>query len=196
MKTNSDQFQIGRGARDEHDQKLEPEEQPVRRILTSDAKMDAGDLGDAIEAQQGRSLSVPLSVTAEMIALDAIEMLARQCHLCVHWRRDEFQREKKILEATAVGRRDLDVMRAQAIDCGADVPENVDLSEADPVLAIMGKCMALSDLARDSIYSHPQACCPANGPGGEPLPLLFKPRSERDEMAVRDRILNAAQGRS
>lgn len=183
MKTLGDKFQIGHGFREEDGTKIEPEEQPVKRTLESTATVDAGDLGNRF--------ALPLSVTSEMSALEAADLLSKQCHLCEHWRQDEFQRD-----IPSIPQFDLDQIRAQCIDLSTETHlTDQDRAAADPMLAIMGKCMALSEMANADIYSHPQATCPATAPNGSELPFLFKPREKKTEAMIRDRMLRIAQGR-
>lgn len=192
MKKLGDRLEIGHGIRAEDGTRLEPEEQPVKRTLDSTASVDAGAVGKAIEAERGSALALPLAVTVEMTAAEAAEALSQRCGLCEHWRPDEFQRDIPRMD-----RRDLDRMRA---DC-LDLDPKLALTErqrqvADPLLSVLGKCMALSAVcAPEPIYCHPEATCPANLPDGTPTPLLFKPRAKATEVQIRDRMLRLAQGR-
>ena len=195
MKTIRDRYQIGHGFQEEDGTKLEPELQPVRRIIDSAAEVNGA---ENIEKQLGRDLSLPLQITSESTAIETAELLAQQCHRCAHWSQTAWDHDRRILEQTAVGRADLDRMRAQAIDCGADVKitDSARVS-ADPLLDCMGKCHALSEIANDGIYSHPEPTCPDRDPAGNPLPLLFKPKSEekRAVTSIRDRLLGLASGK-
>jgi len=189
VKNLRDTFQVGYGAREEDGTKLEPEQQPVRRVIESEASVT---VGEAVLPQ-----TIPLMVTAEMEAREAEALLSSQCQFCVHWRQDEFRKDRG-----GIARIDLDRMRAQALDC-AEI-ENVNLSDeqiatADPILdAVIGKCMALSSLCTpEPIYTHREAGCPSSLPNGIPLENLFQPipDAKRIKSAVRDRMMRRAQGR-
>lgn len=189
MKIHGDRFQIGHGARDEKDQRLEPEEQPVRRILETSGTVNVG------TPEQGApvGLSVPASVSAEMSAEDMEAVLATQCQFCANWDQAAWAKERHTINPI-----DLDRMRAQALDCAAGtVLTEQQKQSADPLLDCMGKCQALTELLGDDMYAHPQASCPEATPDGHALPILFRPRDGAKKLRahVRDRIMRAAQGR-
>lgn len=193
MKTTGDEFTIGHGIRDERGEKLEPEEQPVRRTLTTTADVTGGTV-----VQEAGSPSMRASVSVDLDATEAATLLAESCQFCANWSQAEWRRDRTLLESTAVGRADLDRIRVQAIDLDpSSILDDSQRQSADPILDCMGKCMAISEIVNDGIYSHPLATCPSTLPNGSPLPHLFTPHRDarREVTRIRDRVLLTAAGK-
>lgn len=196
MKILDDKIHVGHGYRDDAGQPLEPEEQPAARVIESVAEVDAGKHAQTVADALGHAPAMRMRVTQDMDALGAVEYLSRQCCLCRWWSVEAWDRDRRQLAQSGDGRRFLDGIRAQVLALDPKLASAADGD--DPALNGIGRCAALSDLASAPIYTHPQACCPESGPGGEPLDDLFRPRdgATREPDKIRDRILGAASGAS
>jgi hypothetical protein len=190
-----EKIDVTQGARAEDGTRLEPEEQGVRHSILTGAAVRHGD--DAINA------NMRAAIVTEMSAIEAAEKFASPCHLCVHWRPDEWQkRVRPKMESTPEGRESLNRVRGAMLSEGAaSIPQlenNDDLHDVEHALGSAGVCMALSDLFRDDMITMPTSSCPTEGPDGQPLPSLFVSRrgeERRASISTRDQILRLAQGR-
>ena len=197
MKNKGEKVEIGSGFRDDDGRTFEPELQPVRRTMISEADASAGG-GPENGARVG---TLPLAITSEMPAFEAAEMLAKTCHRCAYWRPDVWPEVRRTMESTPEGRASLNQVRAAMLGLGAAViPEmdnNDDPSDVEHALGAAGVCEALSSIFGDYMVTMPGATCPESGPGGEPLTDLFRPRAggeaRREAARVRDEILFTAR---
>lgn len=187
MKQTGEKVEIGSGFRDEKDQPLEPEEQPVKRTLFSAAEASAGTLTSG--APVG---SLPLAISSEMSAFDAAGLLTSACRNCVHWRQDEnaaFRSRYTISELRAILRIDV-VVKNDDVLAALD-----DVDQIGVALESMGVCKALSSALRDDIVTHFSATCPDTYPNGAPLQSMFRSRDARATTRARDSIFTIASGR-
>lgn len=195
MKAITDTLKITHGQREEDGTKLEPEQQPVDRVITTVAPVTLGNAPG-----EGTPVTMPfrVNVTTEMDAITAAQELSRQCQFCRHWNQQEWYRDRIRYEGTAEGRKFLDEQRALAIEAAtSEELSSLQRESADPLLDLNGKCEALSYALNDAIYTHPRAFCPSHGMEGEALPCYFKPLPEaaRTVEKIRDRVLNIAAGK-
>ena len=189
MKNLGERIDVGFGAREDDGTKLEPEQQPVRRTIFTDADAKHGE--DAVG-------NLRASITADMTAVEAAALLAQPCHLCGHWRPDEWPRIRAKMEATPEGLADLNRLRAAYLaNGGAGLEDGNDGYDVEHALAHgrIGVCKALTDLLRNDTLTDRDACCPDVDGAGNPLPPLFVARHGGEARAVdktRDEILKLA----
>jgi hypothetical protein len=195
MKNLGEHITVGSGFTEEDGTKLEPELQPVKHTIDTSAEVNTG-VGPDGGQQVG---SLPVAITTEMPAIEAADALISLCHDCIFWRPDEWPaiREKLSLEEKGALRATLLSKTASEIpqlDDGNDDYHSIDHALAN---GTHGVCKALSDMAGDNVITFYTATCPDTAPNGQPLPLLFKPKSEarRAVMRARDAILITASGR-
>lgn len=192
MKNLGEKLEVTHGARADDGTKLEPEEQGVRRTILTDAAAKHGD--DAVGTMRA-------SLVTEMSAAEAAVIFSQPCHLCAHWRPDEWPAARRKLESTPEGIADLNRMRAALLSSGSVGMENNGESfDVEHALAHgrIGVCKALTEILRDDMFTDRDATCPDALPDGSPLPALFAPRrgdERRASDATRDQILRLAQGR-
>jgi len=183
MKNLGEQIQIGHAHRADDGTKLEPEEQPVVKQTASEAAVDAG--GAAVGA-------LPLTISEAMPVHAAIDMLARVCGNCVHFRRDLWIAERKRLEATRDGRDGLNVVRAEILSRDPDtLPSMIngdEFHDVEAALNAFGVCVALSAVVDDMIAGPPEASCPGDH-------VYFQARSDRDVARIKDHVLHTASRR-
>lgn len=190
MKNLGEKIDVGFGGRADDGTKLEPEEQGVRRTIFTDADAKHGD--DSVGQMRA-------SIVAEMSAIEAAELISKPCHLCAHWRPDEWPRLRRKMETTPEGVADLNRVRAALLSMGgATIPQlqnNDDFHDVEHALGAAGVCKALTDLYQQNMVTMPTACCPDSGPDGLPLPSLFVARrgdERRTSISTRDHILRLA----
>jgi len=190
-----EKVEIGSGFREEDGTKIEPELQPVKKIIVSETTVDIGSGPDGGQ----RVGALPLAITSEMPAIEAADMLTSLCHACIFWRPDEWPRVRATLTPQEIG-----ALRATLLAKTSDeIPQlddgNDDFYALDHAMSdgTHGVCKALSDMAGDDVVTFYTATCPDTAPNGAPLGLLFKPKSEarRAVMRGRDAILLTASGR-
>lgn len=194
MKALADTLQIGFGHRDADGTQLEPEEQPVDRILSAPLPVTLGNAPG-----EGTPMDVVMrgNVRAETTAGEVVELLGEACLYCAHWDSALYQRERPSYPIDDLNEQRAMILETATSEELASVPrERLDF--ADVILdASMGRCHALSHLSPDGkLDTHARACCPANDPSGNPLPKCFKARPEarRTIAGIRDRILRTAAG--
>lgn len=194
MRNLGERVDIAHGVRADDGTKLEPEEQPVRRVIatTADVKHGVNPTGAALRT----------SLTTEMNADEASRIMSEKCHLCAHWRPDEWPAVKRKLQSTPDGQAMLNRIRGEMLAGGAaafpGMENGDDLADVEHALGSAGVCKALSDLFRDDMITMPDATCPETDPHGQPLPTLFVARrgdARRAATSTRDTILRTAQGR-
>lgn len=189
MKNLGERIDIGHGARADDGTKLEPEEQPVRRVIATEAEAKHGD--NVVGA-------IRTNITADMTAIEAAAILSQPCHLCMHWRPDEWPAARRRLESTPEGLADLNRMRAALLGSGSAGLANGDEGfDVEHALAHgrIGVCKALSDLFRDDMLTEREATCPSQGPNGETIPPLFVAKrgdARRASDSTRDSVLRTA----
>ena len=195
MKALDETIKIGHGIPDDRGTKLEPEEQPVDRVIDSTAAVTLGNAPG-----EGEQITQPLRVTVtdEMTADDAVDVFTRQCQFCMHWDQSTYRRERRLYD-----QEELDEQRAGVLEVAsprelARFGETA-LKNADAVLdATLGRCQALSQFSPDGVLdTHARAFCPASDPDGNAIPIAFKPRpdAQRTVISIRDRILKTASGK-
>lgn len=197
MKNLGDRIDVAHGVREDDGTKLEPEQQPVRRTIATEAEATHGD---------NVAGGMTAAVTIDMDAAEAVDVLAHTCQRCANWRPEEWPSVRRQLAATKEGQDTLDRVRAQILGL-VEIDED-DLTQGstivEHVMATFGLCGALTEIesAISKVYApiitFPTATCPSNDSAGRPLPPCFTPRAaeqRREVNAVRDSILSAAQGR-
>lgn len=192
MKATTDELRIGHGIPDDKGQPLEPEEQPVDRVLGTDIAVTLGH-----GPGEGTPIDRPLPgrVIVESTAGEMAAEFSEQCHLCAHWDQALFRAER-----VAYDPREQDRQRAIVLELSG--PEALDLvlrGRADSILdASFGRCRALSHYSPDGrLDTFARAYCPSVTPDGYPIRKAFTPRREAraDATQIRDRILLTAEGK-
>jgi hypothetical protein len=193
MKATTDELRIGHGIPDEKGQPLEPEEQPVDRVIGTILPVTLGNAPG-----EGAPVETPMRgrVTVEGTALDAAVEFTEQCYLCEHWDQAAYRdARQRGLYAPSY----LDEQRVHVLElASADELDQFERDRADKILDVThGRCRVLSELLHDMIDSHARAHCPAADAQGNPLENMFKARREArgDVVQIRDRILLTASGR-
>ena len=192
MKATSEELKIGHGYREEDGTPLEPEAQPVDRVLSTPIGVTVGH-----GPGQGTPIDASLrgNVTIESTAGEMAAEFTERCHLCKHWDQQTFQRARPNYPPAYQDRQ-----RAIVLELAG--PEALDLvlrQRADSILdAAFGRCQALSHYSPDGVLdTFAQAFCPSVSPDGYPIPRAFTPRreAERDRTTIRDKILLTASGK-
>lgn len=201
MKRTSDTLEVA------HVPGLEPEEQPARRVIGSEAEVA---IGSAPANARATPLRLPVRITDEMSVAEATAALGTRCALCRHWRRDEWSRLRRVWSdpSNHVGAQLLNTMRGQLL--GLDLAQLPELSALDNgpespdvehALASLGICTALTEIIGEAIVTAAESACPKEeGPKGEDLSKCFKPRMRSDDTrrafsTLYDSIMKIASGR-
>ena len=200
MKAITDEVRIGHGIPDDKGQPLEPEEQPVDRIITTLGKVTYGNAPG-----QGTPVNMPVraSVTAELTANELAADFATQCEFCANWDPEGYRRDRM---AGVITSDELDDQRANVLElANAAELDSFARDRADLILyETLGRCNALTELCKPilpaealPIYMHVRGGCPQYLPDGTRISSLFKPRPDarRTVTGIRDRILNTASGK-
>lgn len=186
MEIKRDTLTVGGLIADERGDKVEPEQQPVVRVLDV-ATAVSGTSGETLGALPGRIQQIQ---SAGVFAQD----LRSKCVNCTHFDRRGFAAVRRKLTSTLDGLRQLNELRASLLESGnatiADLHEAEDGDrDVEGALSMMGLCRALGELARDDVAVHPLANCPEGYD-------LFKPRdgaADKAGAAAYDHIMHLAQ---
>src|SRR5512136_2378121 len=134
MKATSDELRIGHGIPDDKGQPLEPEEQPVDRVLGTDVLVTLGSAPG-----KGTPINRPMSgrVTVESTAGEMAAEFSEQCRLCTHWDQATFRSQWPNYDPA-----ERDVQRALALEVsGVDALSAILRQRADSILfASLGRC--------------------------------------------------------
>lgn len=139
--------------------KIEPEQQPAARVITTDSEVNTRD---------GRTVgSLPTQIITEMTAGDAAESMRSKCFQCKNfdvkaWDRlrlfwgnssnkEIFEKLNKVRFALLTMRNEEVARRSTGIDGDFDV---------EHALRQMGICQPLTELNRDPIIVSPISTCP------------------------------------
>lgn len=201
-------LQIGTGMLAVDGTKLEPEQQPVRRVVTIDAPVDLRGTGQVVG-------SIPTEVVTEnRTADDVARGFTHLCGNCKWFRNHEWVRDLRNADspmAPLERRRAINEIRGALL-----TTRNADLAsmhegqdgdlDVEAALHQLGYCKALYDMFKNqnmsnedaTVLVHPLSCCPtdvrkANPPGG-----FFTPKdgeARRVGSQNYDRILRKAEGK-
>ena len=200
MEIKSDRIEVAAGVRDpKTDQLLEPEQQPARRILTTDAAISLSGSGAT-----GQSLASEISVEGE--ALEWAKAVCGLCHRCLHFDQDGWR--KYLRHVAAAGSLDernmINKIRAYLVTTSNAELQSIhsgnDGMDVEDALNSLGICRALTEIFNDMTVLHFKGGCPPEekrGPKGEVLHNLFSPRdaeAEKANVSNYDRIMRAACG--
>lgn len=209
MKIKSDLLQVSAGAMNAKGEKLEAEEQVVRREVVTDiaAKHGMGAMGKVVG-------SIPMKVVTEHSAIDFAKDTASRCGNCKFFRNDLFIRDLKKAEspgAPIARRRAVNQIRAALLQTqnGSVAEQAVGLDgdfDVEASLQTLGYCTALYEFHKNAGQSdedamtlvHPVSSCPqdvrtaANPDGFFQFANKF---SEQVGMSNYDAVMRQAQGK-
>lgn len=184
----------------------EPEEAPAKRVIDMQAPVQlSGGLPDVVmkggrpgidfpRATPAGSISAPMTV--ELPAGEVAEALRHRCVRCQHFRRDLWLDTMKVWagaperSSRRIGLDKFIMQMSRMITDG--VPGVPELRAAEMILRGCGVCEARSEIAKDLVVVHPEACCPDE-------PDLYQDagrEARREASKVFDRIMRMAQGRT
>lgn len=198
LKIKSDVLKIQHAPVDINGTPIEPEQQMVTRIITTDVEASM---------QSGQHVGhIPGQIVAEMSAQEAAITFRSKCFQCKHFSTDDFKNyrracefstnKEKRLEINAIRAALLDTGNAKIVEQSMGEDGGIDVEHA---LSLMGICRPLTEMDGESaIIVHPLGTCPnevvtAASPQG-----LFTPKDrdlERLGTSNYDMILNKAAGR-
>lgn len=198
IEIESDVTQIASGVTDDKGQKLEPEEQPARRILGT--HIDAN-YGQAIVGKGLRS-SVMLYDTAQQFALEA----KSECRLCKHWNKRLWKEvlDEAIASPDPLDQKMLFRMMGDLADSTNPQLQEMQANEEGEMdlyrgLRFFGACMIQTEMHHSPVFSHAVSTCQhILGPNGERVVDYFEPISHNADVqgaSAYDRIMSMAQGR-
>lgn len=148
-----DVLHIESQATDEDGVRVEPEQQPVTRVVEGRAEVQ-GSISHAAEGSMRTVIEI--EQPAGVIADD----LRTKCINCRHFDNAGFIAAKKRLQGTAEGREQLQTLRTTLIDHNNLGLVDVQSLSTDSDLDVMGLCRAFSELRRDDVAVHPLSNCP------------------------------------
>lgn len=185
----------------------EPEEAPAKRVIDMQAPVQlSGGLPD-VEMRAGRpalsfpnatpaGLTINAPITAEMPAGEVAGALRRRCVRCQHFRRDLWLETKRVWAGAperSSRRIGLDKMILEVTRMITDgVPGIPELRAGEMMLGSFGVCEARSEIAKDLVIVHPEACCPDD----QDYYQDAGKEARREASKVFDRIMRMAQGRT
>ncbi len=196
MEIKDDFIQIASTAIDADGNKLEPEEQPARRVLITDTQA---------KDQHGNVLgAMDTSIVLESTAGEIAEGFRSFCSQCKHFDPDAWAKirrawsnplhpEHKALNFIRSGL--LQTRNAQLRDMHAGQDGDIDLEHA---VALLGICHPLTEIKNDVIIVHPLSCCPDEVKGPSSPDGLFEDKSkdaEKRGSAAFDLLMRKAQGK-
>jgi hypothetical protein len=208
MKIRSDLLQISSGALNVKGEKLEPEEQAVRRETVieggAETKHGVGTLGKTVGA-------IPYSIVSEHSAIEFAEQTMYLCGNCKHFRNDLFLKDLAKAESPAAPiarRRAVNQIRAALLQT-APVTDAVDKDGSTNIeaeLRVLGYCGALYEFFQNAgqskedsmVLLKPTSHCPADvctdaNPHG-----FFEPSGTAAKVAQAanyDSVMQQAQGK-
>ena len=210
MKIKRDVLQIASGAMAVDGTKLEPEQQPARRVVTVDAPVA---LGQGTHGQNVGSMPVQI-VTESQNAGDLAEAMTHLCGNCKWFRNQEWIRDLKNADspmAPMEQRRAINEIRGALLSTQnanlADMHTGQDGDlDVEAALHQLGYCKALYEFNKNrgesnedaTVLVHPLSCCPAdirkhNPPGG--FFVAKDNEAKRVGGKNKDRIMRQAQGK-
>lgn len=173
MKIRGDMLKIASGALNIKGEKLEPEEQPVRREVTVDApvKLGQGSMGTQVGV-------IPTKIITDQTAIEQATAMRGLCGNCLHFRNDKWLADLAKADApdSPIERRRavnkiraalLQTQSSKVAETSAGADGDLDLEHA---LHSLGYCQALFEFfraagkAKDEAMTlvHPQSSCPAD----------------------------------
>lgn len=197
IEIKSEHFEVLSEARDEKtDQKLEPEEQPARKVSAFDAPTEVG--GQVVGG-------INSAIMTYKTAVEFAQHLARQCRFCKHhdqkaW---EVYLKKVIARGNQQDWRDLNKLRAILIETGnaefydMHIGDDGDF-DVEHALWSYGCCRPLTEVWREAYFTHPFTSCPKiPGPNGEDCSNFFVPKDKKapEGTSLYDQILMNAAGK-
>lgn len=210
MKIRSDLLHISSGARTAKGDKLEAEEQVVRRevVTETNVKLGAGALGQDVG-------SIPMSVVHEQSAIDFANASAARCGNCKHFRNDLFVRDLRKAEspgAPIARRRAVNQIRAALIQTQnatvADLAAGADGDfDVEAALQTLGYCTALYEFHKNAGQTdedamtlvHPVSACPQDvrtNANPEGFFEFANKLSEKVGKSNYDAVMRQAQGKN
>lgn len=187
MKIEGEKIEIAHVPYDDKGDKLEPEQQPARRLLYSpvDTKFDGG-------TDTGHQMSTFISV--EMTAEELAQGIAKPCRACRHFNKKAALEWYNRAQQTPAG---IEILRQFA----AEHP-NLDELGPERAFGIMGVCNPMSELARETMLVHPDSTCPETVRDWDGQACKFGSHfvpddrtEEKNSSTVKDQIMRKAEGR-
>lgn len=207
MRIKREFLAIASEARAEDGTKLEPEEQPIQRVMETVATATRG--GVAVGG-------LPVEIVAHTTAQEMSAAKGRQCYGCKHWRHEQWRRaiaDADGPDAAHEDRQSINKVRAAILGSGNATITNhyEDREEGGPdvekAMNAMGICGPLTENERATdpnfgpkewVVTFPTACCPMSVVGpGQPYGF-FEPRdsdAERGQAANYDAVMLRAAGK-
>lgn len=209
MKIKQDLLRISSGALNLKGDRLEPEEQLVRREITTAAetKLGAGQTGTVVGA-------LPTQIITETTVADMAQSVMSMCGNCKHYRNDLWLRDLKNADSPGAPiekRRMVNKIRAALMQTqNAGVAEQSAGADGDfdveHALRMLGYCKALYEFLKAKgestedamVLVHPASRCPEDVQKSVPPVGFFEFASEEArQIAAKnyDNLLQTAQGK-
>lgn len=199
MKIRSDLLQVRSGGRHEDGTKAEAEEQPVARVLTTDAPV-------SMSTGKQTNQTMHTEIVAESTAGQLAEALAHTCGQCKWFDNRGFQEAIRKSDHPAAPidvRQTVNDIRAALLMTGNASMESrhtgVDGdTDVEAMLMACGFCKALTHHFKDDVIVYPLSACPAEvrSPGSPHGYFEFASRGAvKGSNTVRDNILQRADGK-
>lgn len=196
MKIKSDIFRIRTFPRDDKGDKIEPEAQPMQRVLSTDAPFTPQRGGPTAG-------SIPTEIIYEGSVGDFAEAIRRPCFSCKNFNREAWARiYARWNDPTAPieMRQKLNGIRAALLESqNATIADRHTSAEGDldveHALSTLGVCHPLSEINGAAVITYPTGGCPAEVCGPTQPHGFYKPKdveSERLGSATFDNLMRAA----
>lgn len=199
MKIRSDLLQVRSGGRHEDGTKAEAEEQPVARVLTTDAPV-------TMSTGAATNQSMRTEIVAESTAGQMADALSHTCGQCKWFDNRGFQEAIRKSDHPAAPidvRQTVNDIRAALLMTGNASMENrhtgVDGdTDVEAMMMACGFCKALTEHFKDDVIVYPLSACPAEVRDQSRPYGYFEPANRgavKAGNAARDNILMRASGK-
>lgn len=199
MKIKADLLRIRTTPFDDKGDKVEPEAQPMQRVIQTDANvgMQGG----------GQVGSIPTEIQYETTVGEYAQGARHQCFTCKHFSRDAWKKLFSMWNdptASIDKRKALNGIRAALLQTNnatlADRSTNPMDGDFDVehAVALLGVCKPLTELRKDVVIVYPMSSCPPEVCSKTNPDGLYESRNkELDRVGSQefDRIMRVAQGR-
>lgn len=196
MKIKSDMLRIRTVPFDDKGQKMEPEQQPVQRVIHTDspATMRNGQMVGTL----------PTNIVMDTTVAEMVPGMRRPCFSCKHFDRRNWKELFRLWsEPTAPieKRRELNAIRAALLETNnAEIQHRHDSEEGmmvEHAISTLGICRPLTEIDKNPVIVYPKACCPANLITADKPHGLYEPKNKDNERMgsqTFDNLMKAARG--